>query len=174
MRRCHLSERALPCGHGAARRSSGLWLLAALAVATGAPLAQGAPERSYIEHVGPPGSKPLPFSDAVLTQDTLYVAGHLGIDPRTGNAAADAAAEARAVLEAVKRTVEAAGFAMDDLVSVTVFCTDLGLYDTFNSIYQTYFHGHYPARAFIGADKLVRGAHFEVLGVAVKTPRKLP
>jgi hypothetical protein len=36
------------------------------------------------------------------------------------------------------------------------------------------FHGHCPARAFIGADKLVRGAHFEVLGVAVKTPRKLP
>ena len=174
MRRCHLSKCALPCGHGAARRSSGLWLLAALAVATGAPLAQGAPERSYVEHVGPPGSKPLPFSDAVLTQDTLYVAGHLGIDPRTGNAAADAGAEARAVLEAVKRTVEAAGFAMDDLVSVTVFCTDLDLYDTFNSVYQTYFHGHYPARAFVGADKLVRGAHFEVLGVAVKTPRKLP
>src|SRR5712672_3125999 len=100
MRRCHLSKCALPCGHGAARRSSGLWLLAALAMATGAPLARGAPERSYIEHVGPHGSKPLPFSDAVLTQDTLYVAGHLGIDPRTGNAAADdAAAEARAVLE---------------------------------------------------------------------------
>jgi 2-iminobutanoate/2-iminopropanoate deaminase len=148
-------------------------LLAALTLATGAALAQGAPERSYIEH-GPPGSKPLPFSDAVLTQDTLYVAGHLGIDPRTGNAAADAATEARLVLEAVKHTVETAGLAMDDLVSVTVFCTDLGLYDTFNSVYQGYFHGHYPARAFIGADKLLRGAHFEVLGVAVKTPRKLP
>jgi enamine deaminase RidA (YjgF/YER057c/UK114 family) len=92
-------------------------------VATGAPLAQGAPERSYIEHVGPPGSKPLPFSDAVLTQDTLFVAGHLGIDPRTGNAAADAAAEARAVLGAVKRTVEAAGFAMDDLRACTTRST---------------------------------------------------
>lgn len=174
MRRCYVSECGPPRIHGAVRQSSGPWLLAALALATGAALAQGAPERSYIEHGGPPGSKPLPFSDAVLTQDTLYVAGHLGIDPRTGNAAADAATEARLVLEAVKHTVETAGFAMDDLVSVTVFCTDLGLYDTFNSVYQTYFHGHYPARAFIGADKLLRGAHFEVLGVAVKTPRKLP
>lgn len=155
-------------------KASCSWLLATLALVTvGAP-AHSAPERSYVEHVGPPGGKPLPFSDAVLTGDTLYVAGHLGIDPQTGNAAADAATEARLVLEAVRHTVETAGFAMDELVSVTVFCTDLGLYDTFNSVYQTYFHGHYPARAFIGADKLVRGAHFEVLGIAVKTPRKLP
>jgi 2-iminobutanoate/2-iminopropanoate deaminase len=174
MRRCHLSKCGPPCAHGAARRSSGLWLLAALAVASGAPLAQGAPERSYIEHVGPPGSKALPFSDAVLEGDTLYVAGHLGIDPRTGNAAPDAATEAALVLDAVKRTVERAGFGMDDFVSVTVFCTDLALYDTFNGIYQGYFHGHHPARAFIGADKLLRAAHFEVLGVAVRTPRKLP
>ena len=29
-------------------------------------------------------------------------------------------------------------------------------------------HGHYPARAFIGSDKLLRGAHFEVQGVATR------
>ena len=142
-------------------------LLAALTVATLA-YAQAAPERRYLEHVGPPGSKPLPFSDAVLTGNTLYVAGHLGLDPHTGSAPADGAAEAHLVLDAIKRTVESAGLGMDDLVSVTVFCTDLGLYDSFNTVYQGYFHGHYPARAFIGTDKLLRGAHFEVLGVAVK------
>src|ERR1700730_12429632 len=91
-------------------------LLAALALATGAALAQGAPERSYIEHAGPPGSKPLPFSAAVLAQDTFYVAGHLGIDPRTGNAAADATTEARLGLEAGRHTVERAGCVIDDLV----------------------------------------------------------
>ena len=30
---------------------------------------------------------------------------------------------------------------MDDLVSVQIFCTDLKLYDTFNKVYRTYFHG---------------------------------
>jgi hypothetical protein len=29
-------------------------------------------------------------------------------------------------------------------------------------------HRHYPARAFIGSDKLLRGAHFEVQGVATR------
>ena len=71
-------------------------------------------------------------------------------------------------MEAVKHTVESAGLSLDQLVSVTVYCTDLQLYDTFNAVYRSYFHGHYPARAFIGTDKLLRGAHFEVQGVAVR------
>lgn len=51
---------------------------------------------------------------------------------------------------------------------MTVFCTDLTLYDRFNAIYRGYFHGHYPARAFIGASQLVRGAHFELQGIALR------
>jgi 2-iminobutanoate/2-iminopropanoate deaminase len=105
----------------------------------------------------------------VLSGDTLYVAGHIGIDTHTGNAPADPAVEAHLVMDAVKRTVESAGLTMDDLVSVTVYCTDLGLYDTFNAVYRTYFHGHYPARAFIGSSKLLRNGHFEVQGVALKS-----
>ena len=148
---------------------SSKWLLSILTLATAlsAPVVGAAP-RSYVDHKVPQGSAQLPFSDAVLSGDTLYVAGHLGIDPHTGNAPTDPAAEARLVMEGVKRTIEAAGLTMDDLVSVTVYCTDLQLYDSFNAIYRSYFHGHYPARAFIGTDKLLRGGHFEVQGVAIK------
>ena len=149
-------------------------LLAALMLAAAAPPATGAPaaaDRSYIEHPPAPTGPALPFSDAVRLGDTLYVAGHIGIDPRTGNAATSPETEARLVMDAVKHTLERAGFTMDDFVSVTVYCTDLSLYDTFNGIYAGYFHGHHPARAFIGVSKLVRGARFEVQGVAVRTPR---
>jgi 2-iminobutanoate/2-iminopropanoate deaminase len=128
----------------------------------------GAAAPTYIPHASLPGATRLPFSDAVLTGDTLYVAGHIGIDAQTGNAAADPGVEARLVMDALKDTVERAGLKMDDFVSLTVFCTDLGLYETFNAVYGSYFHGHHPARAFIGTDKLLRGAHFEVMGVAVR------
>jgi enamine deaminase RidA (YjgF/YER057c/UK114 family) len=38
-------------------------------------------------HVILPGRQtPLPFSDAVLAGDTLYLAGRIGIDPKTGKA----------------------------------------------------------------------------------------
>jgi 2-iminobutanoate/2-iminopropanoate deaminase len=157
------------------RRQWAWLLLSALALAGGAPLARGAPavsERSYIEHPSAPNGPALPFSDAVRLGDTLYVAGHLGIDPHTGNAATSPEDEARLLMDAVKRTLERAGFTMDDFVSVTVYCTDLSLYDAFNGIYGGYFHGHHPARAFIGVSKLVRGARFELQGIAVRAARQ--
>ena len=109
-----------------------------------------------------------PFSKAIMTGDTLYVAGHVAVDPATGQAPANVDAEAHQVLDDVKHTIEQAGLTMDDLVLVTVYCTDLDLYDKFNAIYRGYFHAQFPTRAFIGVNKLLRGAHFEVAGIAVK------
>jgi 2-iminobutanoate/2-iminopropanoate deaminase len=109
-----------------------------------------------------------PFSESILAGDTLYVSGHIGADTATGHPPNDVETEARLVMDAVKRTVEKSGLSMDDLVSVTVYCTDLGLYDKFNDVYRTYFHSQFPTRAFIGINALVLGAHFEVAGIAVR------
>jgi reactive intermediate/imine deaminase len=108
-----------------------------------------------------------PLSQAVLVKDTLYVSGALGLD-KAGQVPADVKVEIKTALDLIKQAVESAGLKMDDMVSVQVFCTDLTLFETFNEIYRTYFHGHFPARAFLGADKLLRGAHFEIMGIAVK------
>jgi reactive intermediate/imine deaminase len=124
--------------------------------------------RKYFEQAPSPTGTALPFSEAVMVDDTLYVAGHIGLDPKTQKAPDNIDTEAHAVMDSVKQTIESAGLHMDDLVSVTIYCTDLELYDGFNTIYRTYFHGHFPARAFIGVSRLVRGAHFEVAGVATK------
>jgi 2-iminobutanoate/2-iminopropanoate deaminase len=131
-------------------------------------------DRRYVPAPAPVGSGPAaPFSEAVLVDGTLYVAGHIGLDPATQQAPTDVDAEAHLVLDAVKHTVEQAGLSLDDLVSVTVYCTDLKLYDGFNAIYRTYFHGQFPPRAFIGVSQLVRGAHFEIAGIAVARHAKL-
>lgn len=108
----------------------------------------------------------LPFSSGVLVGDTLYIAGTTGVDPGT-KGPVSAEEEARRVMDSVKQVVEQAGMTMDDIVSLQVFCTDLANYDTFNGVYQTYFHGDYPARAFVGASKLLFGARYEVMGIAV-------
>ena len=125
-------------------------------------------DRKYIVNPRPDDRKGLPFSDAVLVGNTLYIAGHIGLDPKTDQAPADAELEAHLVMDGIKKTVENAGLSMDDIVSMQIFCTDLKLYDTFNSVYKTYFHGNFPARAFIGTDKLLRNGHYEVLGIAIK------
>lgn len=110
----------------------------------------------------------LPFSDAVLAGNTLYLAGRIGVDPQTGKPPEDVEKEIRLLLDGVKATLKEAGLTMDDLVSVQVFCPDLTLYDKFNDIYRTYFTKEFPARAFIGSGPLLRGGHFEMQGIAVR------
>lgn len=127
-----------------------------------------AANRKYIVKPRSGDRKGLPFSEGVLVGNTLYIAGHIGLDPKTNMPPASAEEEARLVMDGIKQTVESAGLSMDDVVSMQIFCTDLKLYDTFNGIYRTYFHGDYPARAFLGAANLLRGGRYEVMGIAVK------
>ena len=131
-------------------------------------ISASAADRKFIVKPRASDMKALPFSDAVLVGNTLYIAGHIGLDAKTGAPPASAEDEARLVMDGIKQTVESAGLTMDDVVTVQVFCTDLKNYETFNNVYKTYFHGDYPARAFVGASSLLRGGRFEVLGIAVK------
>ena len=71
----------------------------------------------------------LPFSDAVLVGDTLYLAGRIGIDPVTGQAPADVDAEIELLFDGVQAVLGEAGMTMDDLVSVQIFSPDLSLWD---------------------------------------------
>ena len=112
-----------------------------------------------------------PYSDAVATAGAVYLAGRLGLDPSTGRPPADPAQEARLVLDGIRNVLAAAGLTMDDLVSVQVFATDVGLLDTFNRVYRPYFSAGYPARAFVGSGPLLFGARFEVQAVAVPGSR---
>ena len=107
-----------------------------------------------------------PFSGAVLTDNTLYISGTLGLV--NGQVPASAAEEARLVLDGIKGQLEDAGMEMDDLTYVQIFCSDLSLYQVFNDVYRTYFTQEFPARAFIGAGSLLFDAHFEIQAIAVK------
>jgi len=131
-------------------------------------IAATAGDRKFIVKPRSGDRKALPFSDGVLVGNTLYIAGHIGLDAKTDLPPASAEDEARLVMDGIKQTVESAGLTMEDVVTVQVFCTDLKNYETFNNVYKTYFHGDYPARAFVGASNLLRGGRFEVLGIAVK------
>lgn len=112
----------------------------------------------------------LPVSSGVLVGNTLYIAGTTGVDPTTKGPVTPEE-EARLVMNSVKQVVEQANMTMDDIVSLQVFCTDLKNYDAFNGVYQTYFHGDFPARAFVSAPTLLFGARFEVMGIAIHSAK---
>jgi 2-iminobutanoate/2-iminopropanoate deaminase len=102
-----------------------------------------------------------PFSGAVVVGNAAYLSGVLG-----SGETADAAAAAG--LNALQDSLKASGMTMDDLVQVTVFCPDVANYDAFNKVYRSMFKQEFPARAFIGSGPLLRGAKFEIMGIAVK------
>ena len=109
-----------------------------------------------------------PFSDAVVVGDTVYLAGRIGVDPRTGMAPEDPDREIRLLLDGVRSVLAETGLTMDDLVFVQVFCPDLALYDRFKGVYRGYFGKDFPARAFVGSGPLLRGGRFEMQGIAVR------
>jgi len=123
--------------------------------------------RRYI-YSNDPSSKGLPFSEAVLAGGTLYVAGHIGVDPRTAQAPAGIDQELKLLFDGFRADMASANYTMDDLVSVRVYCTDLALYGQFNTAYRARFGKDVPARAFIGVASLLRNGHFEMEGIAVK------
>jgi 2-iminobutanoate/2-iminopropanoate deaminase len=110
-----------------------------------------------------------PFSDAILAGNTLYLAGRIGLDPKTGKPPEKIEDEIKILLDSEKEVLAAAGMTMDDLVYVQIASTDLSLFEKFNPIYKSYFTTKdYPAREFIGAGSLLRGGHFELQAIAVK------
>lgn len=110
----------------------------------------------------------LPFNDAVQVGQTLYVSGRIGFRPGTSQVPDDPSEEARYMLDGVREVLAQAGMEMNDLVNVQIFCSDISLFNTFNTVYKQYFTGDLPARAFIGSGPLLFGARFEIVGIAVR------
>ena len=125
-----------------------------------------AQNRRYINRPNRPAD--LPFSDAVLVGDTLYISGRIGIDPATGEAPASVDAEMDLLFNGFQAVLRQAGMTMDDLVWVQVYSPDVSLWEQFNAAYVKLFSREFPARAFLGSGPLLKRGRFEMLGIAVK------
>lgn len=147
---------------------TGLALVVVLVTLALGPAALDAQEtRRYIAPRTPADAALPPYSAAVQVGKTLYLAGDIGLD--ANNKVPDTAeGEARLLLDRIQKTLTDAGYSMDDLVFVQVFCSDVKHYDVFNKVYRTYFKKEFPARAFIGAGTLLYNARFEMQGIAVQ------
>ena len=133
-------------------------------------IAPGAQAQANVEYVNGRSAADgggAPFSGAVWVDNTLYLSGTLGLGP--GRAVPETPQEeARNALNSMKRTLEAAGLTMDDLVVVQIFASNVADYEAFNEVYRTFFTSEFPARAFLGSGTLLFGARFEVMGIAAR------
>jgi 2-iminobutanoate/2-iminopropanoate deaminase len=113
----------------------------------------------------------LPFSDAIVAGNTLYIAGQEGTDDASKLAPGGIVPETKAALANIEKIAKAAGFEVKDIVSVTVYLADIHEFGDMNGVYKGFMPDPKPARATIQAAALVNNARIEISAIAVKTPK---
>jgi len=107
------------------------------------------------------------YSQAVVHGGIVYVAGQLPIDPASPNSPpGDAAAQTRQSLRNVAAILEAAGSGLDQVLQMTIYVSDIGLWPVVNEVYAHTLGGHRPARAVVPAGDLHNGYLIEIQAVA--------
>ena len=105
----------------------------------------------------------LPFSDAVIVDDMIYLSGNIGNKPGSlGFVEGGIRAEAKQVMENIRTVLEANGASMEDIIKCTVMIDDISEWGVFNEEYIKFFPKRKPARSAFGADGLALGAKVEV------------
>src|ERR1700723_292769 len=88
-----------------------------------------------------------PFSEGQVVGNTLYVAGQQGPDANGKVTGTDITLQTTNAIGAIEKVVKEAGFKMSDIVSVTVYVTDLGDVPKMNDVYKKLMADPKPARA---------------------------
>lgn len=125
------------------------------------------PTKKVFSLTDKPGN--LPFSPAILVNDTLYISGHLAINPKTGKFEnGTMAQQTELILENISALLKKAGFDRSHVVKTTVFITNFKEFGEFNNAYKKYFPTDPPTRATVQVAKLARDARIEISAIAVK------
>lgn len=110
-----------------------------------------------------------PYSQAVQAGKTLFASGQLGINPATGEfAAEDVKGQTSQVFKNIRAILAEAGYTMDEVVKTTVFLADMSDFSAMNEVYATQFEGTFPARSTIAVKTLPKNALVEIEIIAVK------
>lgn len=110
----------------------------------------------------------VPYSDAVETDDLLFLTGQIGKDHTAGHLVEGGIkAETKQVIENIKAVLEHHNLSLDNVVKCTVILKNIEDFKDFNSVYTTYFIKK-PARTTFAAAGLAGGASIEIDVIAAK------
>jgi 2-iminobutanoate/2-iminopropanoate deaminase len=109
-----------------------------------------------------------PYSQAVRAGSTIYCAGQIPLDPKSGQIVSEEIKEqTRRVLDNVTAVLRAEGLTFQNIVKTTIFLTDLADFQAVNDIYMSYFEKDPPARSTVQVSALPKGARVEIEVIAV-------
>jgi 2-iminobutanoate/2-iminopropanoate deaminase len=112
-----------------------------------------------------------PYSQAIRTENLLFTAGQVGLDPSTMELVEGGIeAQTRQVLTNLRHVLETADSGLNFVVKTTVFLQDLADFARMNAIYAEFFPENPPARSTVQVAALPKGALVEIECVALLNP----
>jgi len=112
-------------------------------------------------------SNKLPFSEAIVSGETLYISGQIGTGGLDGKLIGpDFKSEAGQVMKNLGNLLRDHNLSYKDLVSVTIYLTSMDNYKVTNEVYKKYFSERFPARVCIAVKELPMNARIEIAGIA--------
>lgn len=110
----------------------------------------------------------LPFSDAVIVDNMVYVSGQVGNLPgKLELAEGGIRGETIQAMKNLQSVLEATGSSLDHVVKVTVMLADINEWSVFNEEYVKFFPNNKPARSAFGTQGLALGARLELECIAL-------
>jgi len=111
-----------------------------------------------------------PYSQAVLSGNTLYVSGQIPSNPLTGELMMSSIEEqTKQVMENLKAILSEVKMSFDNVVKATIFITDMNDFSKINSVYGDYFsETNAPARETVQVSRLPKDVNVEISVIAIK------
>ena len=107
------------------------------------------------------------YSQAIEHAGLVYVSGQLPIEPYTAmKHVGNIEDQTEQVLGNLEAILKEAGSDKDHVLKVTVYISDIGLWDRVNAVYARFFGQHRPARSIVPTRELHFGFQIELDAIA--------
>jgi 2-iminobutanoate/2-iminopropanoate deaminase len=110
-----------------------------------------------------------PYSQAILSNNTLYCSGQIAINPATGNLVMDnITAETNQVMQNILAVLTAAEMDFSNVVKCSIFMKNMNDYAAINEVYAKSFGENPPAREAVQVSVLPKNVNVEISVISVK------
>ncbi len=107
-----------------------------------------------------------PYSQAVLSNGTLYVSGQIAL--ALVEAGANIEDETRQIMKNISAILEAADMTFENVVKCSIFVKDMNNFAAINGVYGEFFTTNPPARETVEVARLPKDVNVEISCIAVQ------
>ena len=107
-----------------------------------------------------------PYSQAILSNNTLYCSGQIAIDHKENLINESIEEETKQIIKNIGAVLKKAEMDFSNVVKTTIFLKDMNDFSIVNNIYQKTFENEPPARETVEVSRLPKDVNIEISVIA--------